>query len=398
MVYKQILLLLAFSSLLSGQIATFYSVRGYAIDSTGILLENKVAVLMDASNKILYRTRTTKKFIKRYGGGKFEFNKVQPGEYTLQIETGAQLKIIRKINLTEENIDLGTLHPRREIPTYTLPDFPDSLVILMRPITTDLIVSDTVNIRHILIQLNGEALVGRVDSLNADSLYYQNFENDSTVRILLNRLYLVYNDYGKLIYKSRSFDARMLELEKRDGIIVTHAKDTVYYDRLIFERSMNKPTLAVYMESDSIPHFYNLLDVYMIRTGEGYIENSVRRGFWTGIWGISGYIALRMLFEKSFKPVLSIIPDPILTPTGNQYQSITLALPLITIGWVAYDFYLDKRSNYFIPHNLNDPFPNNMYVFSITYWLVEKIKPVIDPVINSKIVKYFKDRKKKKRK
>ena len=44
----------------------------------------------------------------------------------------------------------------------------------------------------------------------------------------------------------------------------------------------------------------------------------------------------------------------------------------------------------------NDPFPQNMFIFSMNEWVKNKAKPYYSPILKSKIYKFWKDRKKRK--
>jgi len=373
--------------------SSLYNIEGTALDKDGILLLNQQATLKDSSGKIIQRTKTSSKFLKRYGGGKFKFEQVKPGNYILQIETGEKLKIVRIIENLQENLKLGRIRPKKNYPVYELPVIPESELVLIRPIRQEIEAGDSINIKHILINVDGYTYLGRIDSLNADSLFYRDMDNNIAY-FTLDSLYLAYNDYGKIVYKSRSLQARLKELEKRDGYIITLNNDSVPYNTISFEASMNNPGLVLFNAADSIPVFYKLTDIYKIRTGEGYIENSVRKGFYTATALISTYILLKMLREKSFTSATSILPNPVMKKTGNQYESLILLFPAVTIGWMAYDFYTDKRSNYILPRYQEEPFPHKMYLFSLPVWIAKKTAPVTDPIINSRLIKKFKNRKK----
>ncbi|MEE8335588.1 MAG: hypothetical protein V3S48_04040 [Candidatus Neomarinimicrobiota bacterium] len=384
-------LLILLPDSLPGQ-SSAYRIDGIALDNDGILLQERQTVLKDSSGKIIQRGKTTAKFLKRYGGGKFKFEQVPPGNYLLEIETGEKLKIIRNIEILDNNLNLGSIKPKKIYPPYKLPEISTSELSLIRPIRLELDERDTINIKHILIGIEGYTYLGRIDSISRDTLYYKDLSNNKS-NFALDSLYLAYNDYGKLVYKSRSLLTRLKELEKRDGYLITLNNDSLPYDKISFESSMNNPGLALFNVSDSIPAFYKLTDIYKIRTGEGYIENSVRKGFLSGAGLIGGYILLRMLREKSFTSVTSILPHPIMKKTGSQYQSAILIFPLVTIGWMAYDYYTDKRSNYILPRYREEPFPKKMYVFSLPLWIGRKIAPVADPILNSKLVKKLRKKK-----
>ena len=99
-----------------------------------------------------------------------------------------------------------------------------------------------------------------------------------------------------------------------------------------------------------------------------------------------------MLTTKSIKPVLELLPD-IKPPIEGNYGIAVTVIPLFTLGQIGYDWYKDKRSNYFLPTHENKPYPNNMFVFSFTEWFWKKSQPIISPIMNSRPVKWWKSRK-----
>ena len=67
-----------------------------------------------------------------------------------------------------------------------------------------------------------------------------------------------------------------------------------------------------------------------------------------------------------------------------------------TLGWVGYDWYMDRRSNYFTPKDELSPFPKNMFVFSAREWVFNQAQPFIDPIYETKVWKWWQDRNKRK--
>jgi hypothetical protein len=388
------LLLFLFLAVSVAQIApNGFTVKGTAFYASEEKLENAKAVLLDSTNRVVQQTWTSKKRFKRFGGGTFTFTNVPPGEYTLKISTGGPVDIQKKIQVKDRSLNLGWLRPIKEFPKYEIQEYPDSLVFRMRSIPTDFDVRDTTNIKHILIYLDGTSQVTRIDSVKADSLYYGASDSTADDTVFLRNLYLAYNDYGRLLYRSRSLEDRWRDLERRGGTIITVSGDTILYDRILFEKTMIDPQIAIFRGTDPVPEFFPFLKVHLIRTDEGYIENSIRKGFWTGVGVVSGYMAWRILREKSLKPVTSILPKPLVASTGNQFQTAIVTFPLLTIGWTVYDYVKDKRSNYFIPQYQGKHFPHSMFVFSVREWIGDKMAPVTRVIKKSGLLKRFKRKK-----
>ena len=130
---------------------------------------------------------------------------------------------------------------------------------------------------------------------------------------------------------------------------------------------MDNPQVATFHLSDSTNNtkYHSIFDIYKVRTGPSYVSTSVRKGFWNGIYTIGGIVTLKALVTKSFKPYLSLAPD-FTPPIEGNYGTVVTIIPLFTLGRITYDWYKDKRSNYFMPTHENDPYLKNMFVFSGT--------------------------------
>ncbi len=346
---------------------SLYTIKGEAAYAHGVLIGDAEVVLMDTTEKVIQKTRTSKKFLKRYGGGKFKLNDVPPGDYILNINLGTRTGIRKRFLIKDKDLDFGLLYNVVDFPKYEIGDYPVSDVYKMRRISTTPIRSDTINIKHVIVDLNGNANTIIVDSMVSDSVYYTDFDNLIKHVIDLDKVYFIYNDYGIFIHQSRSMKDRMKELQRRDGFMVFHSGDTLQFDNIYFEQILNNPEVGTFHKEDSTtdPRFHSLMDIYYVKTGKSFLENSVRKGFYLGLTSVL---------------------------SGN-YGTIITVVPIVTLGKVGYDWYRDLRSNYFMPKNENDPFPRNMFVFSLSEWVWKKSQPIIQPIMNSKPVKWWTKRK-----
>ena len=344
-----------------------YDVSGIAVYKSGVVIEKAEVILMDTTEKVIARSNTSKKIMKRYGGGQFSFNNVSPGKYKIRVITGEEVDINHRFEVVNETLDLGTLYPFNEFPRYTPADYTDTTLVLMRRIPTIPVPSDSINIRHIIVDLNGNANTIIVDSMVSDSVYYTDIDNLTKHVIDLDKVYFIYNDYGIFIHQSRSMKDRMKELQRRDGLMVFHSGDTLQFDNIYFEQVLNNPEVGTFHKEDSTaPRYYSLMDIYYVKTGKSFVENSVRKGFYLGLTSVL---------------------------SGN-YGTIITVVPIVTLGKVGYDWYRDLRSNYFMPKNENDPFPRNMFVFSLSEWIWKKSQPIIHPIMNSRPVRSFRKQEK----
>jgi len=352
---------------LFGQNSTQLNVNGIAYYKSGVLLENAKTILMDTTEKVISRTTTDKKFLKKFGGGKFSFSNLIPGHYKIRIVTGEDININHRFELKNESIDLGSLYPFKEFPKYSLTKYKPSSKFKMRRIPTSPIPSDSINIRHVIVDLDGNANTVIVDSIIIDSVYYTDAKTLERGMLLKEKVYFIYNDYGVFIHQSRSLKNRIEELQRRDGYVIFQSEDTLSYNNIFFEPEMNNPEVATFHFSDTTGKavYHSLFDIYKVRSGPSYLGNSVKKGFYLGL--------------------ISVL--------SGDYGTIITVVPIVTLGKVGYDWYKDKRSNYFLPSNENTPFPKNMFVFSFTEWFWKKSQPIISPIVNSRPVKWWTSRK-----
>lgn len=361
-----ILLTALFLQVLAGQEKT-YVINGEVAYANGNLIGDAVVMLLDTTDKMILKTRSSKKFLKKYGGGKFKFENVTEGNYFITVDLGTRIGIKKTIQIVDKDIDLGTIYNVVEFPKYEIGDYPVPNLIQIRPISTIPVPSDSINIRHVMVELSGNANTVIVDSIVIDTVYYTDAMDLTKSSSLMDNIYCIYNDYGIFIHQSRSMKDRMKELQNRDGFMVFHSGDTLQFDNIFFEPVKNNPEVGTFHKADTTaaPRYHALKDIYYVKTGKSFLENSVRKGFYLGL--------------------ISVL--------SGDYGTIITAVPIVTFGKVGYDWYKDIRSNYFIPKNENDPFPRNMFVFSLPEWLWNKSQPIIKPIMNSRVIKWWKGRK-----
>ena len=405
-----IILFLLFISFLLGQEKT-YSIKAEASFANGQLVSDAEVVLMDTTEKVIQKTRTSKKLFKRFGGGKFTLLNIPSGDYIINVDLGTRVGITKKVTIKDKDIDLGTIYNVVEFPKYTINEYIDTTTVLMKRISTIPTPEDTINIRFVIVDLDGYAKTVIVDSMIVDSIYFTDVDNLESRMIQKDKTYFIYNDYGVFIYQSRSFKDRINEVQKRDGFIIFQNNDTLQFDNIYFENEMNNPQVATFHLTDSTINtkYHSIFDIYKVKTGPSYVGNSVEKGFWNGVYTIGAIVTFQMITTKSFKPIIELLPDMTPPIDGNYGTAITI-IPLFTLGRIAYDWYKDKRSNYFIPINEGTPYSKfvweesqprtkstaNMFVFSFSEWAWKKSQPIIKPIMNSPPVKWWQKRKLKK--
>ena len=392
--HRYITAIAIFLSILIGQNPIGFEVKGTAVYKSGTLLENAEVTLLDTTDKVIAQTKTSKKVLKRFGGGKFSFDGISKGSYKLNIKTGEDIDINHRFVVKNEMVDLGTLYPFKEFPIYQPSHYELDTPFKMRRISSVPDPADTINVKHVIVDLNGNANSVVVDSIVVDTVFYTDVKNLKPETIFLDKVYFIYNDYGIFIHQSRSLKDRMGDLQKRDGYIIFHNGDTVTFDNIFFEPVLRNPEVAIFHYSDSTGKaiYHSLFDIYKVRSGPSYVGQSVEKGFWTGIYIIGGVVSFQVISQQSIKPILQLLPDMSPPITGNFGTAVTI-IPIITLGQITYDWIKDKRSNYFIPSNEHTPFPDNMFVFDLSEWIWKKSQPIVRPIMNSRPVKWWSQRK-----
>lgn len=265
-------------------------------------------------------------------------------------------------------------------------------------------------VQEVIVNTDGTASVGLIDSLTADSVYYKNFDTQTAEVKPLKRVYFIYNSFGKLLYMSRSFQERLTKIEERGGMAITTEGDTIRYDRAAFNRNMLDPKALFYRKGVKYPRIVSLLDLQLVRIDATVMEYSVRNGFRTSMglflfstalqtW--SGYRdrktsettffqGLKIIGAEAGTSVKNFLPKPVISKTGRQYQSLTFLVPVGTMAWMAYDIYFDKRTHYLVPKQRNAPYPRDMFLFSLSEWIHERTDPYTERVKDSAAIQQLK--------
>ena len=258
-------------------------------------------------------------------------------------------------------------------------------------------------VQHIVMNLDGTSAVGLIDSMNTESVFITAESAAEQTIYPLKDIYYIYNSFGKLYYISPNYEDRLNLIEERSGFLVTIVGDTIDYTSIEIERRMDEPYVYLTTVEDDLAHKLSLFDVHLIRIDASYMEHSVRRGCITGACLMLTGLAMQTLsyygdrrknlpddaslFQKSKTmggalgtSIMNFIPG--LSSAGQQYQSVTVILPLSTIGWMAYDLYFDKRTHYFRPLIREDNFPHSMYWFNPWRIVKDKVKMTLQPLLD----------------
>ena len=230
-------------------------------------------------------------------------------------------------------------------------------------------------VKDVIVFFDGSSAIALVDSIEFDSLKYIDRDTGDTLRIAKKEAYFVYNDFGRMFYYSPSSYLRMDFLEEYGGYIRTVHEDTLFYDRIYFDRKMIRPQVALYQENEDLP-FTKLpfQDIHFVRADGSVLKKSVRNGFYTSLVSFSIATVLKInssynetgsFGSAAWKGVKSILPGFTPLENGKQYHSFTFITPSATIAWILFDLIFDRRTQYFRPLVREITFPRSMYKFSI---------------------------------
>ncbi len=270
----------------------------------------------------------------------------------------------------------------------------------------------------IIIFTDGNAVTGRILSVNPDSLFYRNSPDESLTGIDLDQIYYAYNDFGKIFHYSRSLLDRIDYLEKYSGTLVTVGGDTIEYHRVNFDRRMVMPMvyLTVYdsLEFQPVP----LLEIDHLRMSRERFDVSVKHGCQCGVvlllamsgmktlkyfkneypgGGLFGEPGFNAMGEAVVQSLNDYLPEADFLgtkETGSMFRTSTLILPVLTMGWIGYDWYFDKRTVYINPGTINKPFPREMFLFSPVEWSDRKFRKIWEPLSRKALDKIYEIRKK----
>jgi len=272
-------------------------------------------------------------------------------------------------------------------------------------------------VEDIIIFTSGEAVIGRILSFTDNELILLALSESEPDTIPLSQVYFAYNHFGKILHFSRSLSDRLEYIEHYSGYLITTQDDTIYYQQIYFDQRNTDPLAYLTVETGFAPIRIPFLEIELIRMSAERFEASVKRGgisgcstllllsgmstmlYFTedyageGIFTASGLTTMGNSASKSitdFLPELSFIG---LNKQGKSYPLATMILPASTLSWMAYDWYFDKRTVYLNPIKTNQPFPANMFYFSLTEWSDNLFRKLWTPLSRKTLDQIYKARK-----
>ena len=97
---------------LTEEIEDKFYIKGKVAYGNGVIVGDAEVTLLDTNEKLIETTRTSRKFLKRFGGGQFSFQEVLPGEYIINVDFGTRVGIQKRIKLKDKNLNMGTIYSK----------------------------------------------------------------------------------------------------------------------------------------------------------------------------------------------------------------------------------------------------------------------------------------------
>ena len=262
------------------------------------------------------------------------------------------------------------------------------------------------DVNHVIIDHKGNSIVGIIDSIDLDNVYYKsNLSMDEKTKSL-NKVYYIFNDYDRIFHYDWSFYENMRRIRNRPGELITIYNDTIKYKSIDFTENMIEPEILINGVNDT-SFYIPMLKTYKIKTDFSIMEYSVSRGFW---YSFSAFIlgaAIDVKFKREpdrryipnvwdqYNDLLPKVKSLGIKSTGSQFSSLSYLIPISVLISMGYDIYKDKRSFYFHPIKRKEDYPRSMYVFSFKNIVGKFISKRVRKFEKSKIGNYLLDKIKK---
>ena len=200
------------------------NISGTLVDATGNGIVKTTVLLLGEDGTEVQRTETSNKRLGR-GGGKFEFKKVLPGNYTLESDAGDAGKLSSPVEVSDKNVKLGDLQLSSEAPPPTAvttedtqEPTPDSVEFTPDPGKDYILNELSFEIKKMTAEL--KYLNEELENLKALSKMWVNPLAIYSKEIIMKNGSTV---FGKVIYQ----DEESLKVETLLGYLIINRKDVV---------------------------------------------------------------------------------------------------------------------------------------------------------------------------
>ena len=248
-------------------------------------------------------------------------------------------------------------------------------IILSTILTGDSLDTD---VNHVIVDHKGNSIVAIIDSMDLDAIYYKLKDQMDPQTIDIDKAYFIYNDFDRIYHYDWSYYENIRRIKNRTGKMITIHNDTIDFKNIEFTGNQIFPEILIASTNDT-SFYMPMLDIYKIQTDYSIMQYAVERGFWYSFnsFILSAALDTRMKWDvdRRFSPqvwdqyndLLPAIHILDREPTGAHYASVSYLIPLSVLGSMLWDIWKDKRSFYFHPIEKDEPYPRNMYVFSLKH-------------------------------
>ena len=335
--------------------------------------------------------------------GEFEFKKLNSGEYILRLAHINHGQLDTLVQITNRDISLIISYPKfNEIPIDKMmtgiqdTSLNDDRVILNDTIKSKNVISpkrknlDTLDVKHLIVDHNGNTKEGYVDSIGNQYLFYIPKDSVDLDSIKLKNIYYVYNDFDKVFHYSWSFAENVRRMKNRTGKAYTVNGDTVVFKGIVINKDMINPEILLKIGSQK-SEYISMFDVERIETDFSIMSYSVKRGFEYSFYAfiIASTIDILTQWDKERRmapqiwsqyndlmPMISTIGLNSREGTGVTYESFTSLIPLSILISMGYDIFKQKNKFYFTPIYESKKFGRNMRVFSFKQLFKNQLKSI----------------------
>ena len=270
------------------------------------------------------------------------------------------------------------------------------IIILSAILSGDSLDTD---VNHVIVDHKGNSIVAIIDSIDLDFVFYKVKGNGESDTIDIDKIYFIYNDFDRVYQYDWSFYENIRRISHRTGKIITIDNDTIAFKDIEFTGNRILPEILVTGLNDT-SFYMSMLRVYKVQTDFSILHYAAERGFWYSFnsFILSAALDARIKWDdgRRFSPQVwdqynDLLPAVsfLLDDTGPTYESVSFLIPISVLGSMIWDIWKDKRSFYFHPVEKDEPYPRNMYVFSLKHITEAFILKTMRKIERTKIGRMF---------
>tara|TARA_B100001173_G_C15927261_1_gene521163 strand:- start:232 stop:1035 length:804 start_codon:yes stop_codon:yes gene_type:complete len=253
--------------------------------------------------------------------------------------------------------------------------------------------NDQNDVQHIIVKYNGESIVGYIDSIGYDLLYYTPKDSADTDSMHLRHVYYAYNNYKKIFHYSWSFMENIRMMVDRPATLFTSSGDTIQLNKVRFRPDMLQPEVFI-QDTSYKSELISLFDIEKINTDYSIMEFSAKRGFFYSFYSFIFVTALSTVLKwegdniiqiwNQFDELLPRLSFVGLRDTGKAYESLSFVIPTSVLLSMIYDVWKNKNEFYFTPLMEEKKFERNMYVFSFKHITKTQLSRIVYKIEKTK--------------